>query len=197
MSRVCPNYVSSLTFLKTICNYMNYDLLVAPLLTEYYGTTLKKIMPQALWIPFENSANQPLTKIYVKSTLSVRKRHFFLTSFISCDSGITNKLLLLFDICFGNCNHFPIWQETSLPLKKIFFLWESFTPLISQKLKSQIHSFIFGRKKNCSQRPFFAFSPSSTSFLVELFFDKTSEERHCTNGTEWIFTLIWPCLLDG
>ena len=169
---------------------------MAPLLTEYFGTTLKKIMPQALWIPFENSANQPLTKIYVKSTLSARSGIFFLTSFISCHGGITNKLL--FDICFGNCNHFPIWQETSLPLKKIFFLWESFTPLISQKLKSQIHSFIFGRKKNCSQRPFFAFSPSSsTSFLVELFFDKTSEERHCMNGTEWIFTLIWPCLLDG
>ena len=188
MSRVCPNYVSSLIFLKTICNYMNYDLLVAPLLTEYFGTTLKKIMPQALWIPFENSASKPLTKIYVKSTLSARSGIFFLTSFISCHGGITNKLL--FDICFGNCNHFPIWQETSLPLKKIFFSLGVFHTLNFPKIKVADTQFHFWKKKNCSQRPFFAFSPSSTSFLVELFFDKTSEERHCTNGTEWIFTLI-------
>ena len=196
MSRVCPNYVSSLIFLKTICNYMNYDLLVAPLLTECFGTTLKKIMPQALWIPFENSASKPLTKNYVKSTLSARKRHFFshhsslamVVSPISCFLIFVLGIAIIF--LFGRRHHF-------LSKKIFFFLWESFTPLISQKLKSQIHSFIFGRKKNCSQRPFFAFSPSSTSFLVELFFDKTSEERHCTNGTEWIFTLIWPCLLDG
>ena len=133
MSRVCPNYVSSLIFLKTICNYMNYDLLVAPLLTEYFGTTLKKIMPQALWIPFENSANQPLTKIYVKSTLSARSGIFFshhsslamVVSPISCFLIFVLGIAIIF--LFGRRHHFLS--------KRFFFLWESFTPLISQKLK--------------------------------------------------------------
>ena len=68
---------------------------------------------------------------------------------ISCFLIFVLGIAIIF--LFGRRHHFLS--------KRFFFLWESFTPLISQKLKSQIHSFIFGRKKNCSQRPFFAFSP--------------------------------------
>ena len=100
-----------------------------------------------------------------------KKWHFFLTSFISCHGGITNKLL--FDICFGNCNHFPIWQETSLPLKKIFFSLGVFHTLNFPKIKVADTQFHFWKKKKLFSKALLClFPPLVLPFLWNYFLTK-------------------------